>query len=92
MSESAQITAVLIGLAILTPLLVALRHLGRTRYPTTDAYAGFRTDAHPGTGELLLLDCEGHCDGDTAHETDSDGTATCVLCATTRRIPAPDAA
>jgi hypothetical protein len=89
MSESAQITAVLIGLAALGVVVTAGRTVGRSR-PGTEPYAGFRTDAR--TGQLLLLACEGHCDGDVAHETDGDGTATCVLCGTTRPVPAPDPA
>lgn len=89
MSESAQIAAILIGLAALGVVVTAGRTAGR-RGPGAEPYTGLRTDAR--TGELLLLACEGHCDGDVAHEIDGDGTATCVLCGTTRPVPAPDRA
>jgi hypothetical protein len=83
--------AVLLGCtaaAVLIGALIAARH---TRYQgrAPEPYAGFRTGAR--SGELLLLECEGHCDGASAHETDGD-EATCVLCGATRQVPAPDPA
>ncbi|WP_200302276.1 hypothetical protein [Streptomyces adelaidensis] len=79
MSESAQIAAVLIVLAVLTPVLVTLRHMGVPSYPADASYAGFHDDP-----ARVLLDCEGHCPGTTAHEITGDEVATCVLCGTHR--------
>ncbi len=33
------------------------------------------------------LECEGLCEGATAHEPDGDGTATCSTCGTPRAVP-----
>lgn len=77
--------------AVVIGALIFARHAhyqGRTPEP----YAGFRTGARADAGELVLLECEGHCDGACGHETAGDGTATCVLCGTARRLPAPDPA
>ena len=81
----------LLGLALGVACIAVLVSLRRRRYrgPFADPYAGFREAAH--TGKRLHLECEGHCDGDSAHGTHGD-EATCVLCGTTRRIPQPDAA
>ena len=87
MSESAQITAVLLGLALMLVAVVASRTVGRGRYrgPDPEPYAGFREGNRPlRGGHLVLLACEGHCPGDSTHETDGDGGATCVLCGTHR--------
>lgn len=82
----------LLGLALGVACIAVLVSLRRRRYrgPFADPYAGFREAAHTGS-EFLQLECKGHCPGDTAHETHGD-EATRVLCATTRRIPEPDAA
>ncbi|TQE35450.1 hypothetical protein [Streptomyces ipomoeae] len=85
MSESAQIAAFLIGLAVLTPVLVTLRHTGRSRYPADASYATFH-DGRP----AVLLDCEGLCEGPTEHEHAGDGTATCITCGTPRPAYVPD--
>lgn len=87
------IAVVLLGLALglaIIAVLVSVR--GRRRYqgPDPEPYTGFREAAHAG-GKRLQLECEGHCDGDSAHETHGD-EATCVLCGTTRLVPAPDLA
>jgi hypothetical protein len=90
MSESAQITTVLIGLALALAAVVAGRTVRRDRYPArpTPPYARFR---EPAPGEQLLA-CEGRCEGVTPHETDGEDTATCVTCGTPRQVLAPDAA
>lgn len=87
MSESVQITDVLLGLAVGVAFIAALTALRRGRYrgPDPEPYAGFREGNRPlRGGQLVLLPCEGHCPGDCAHETDGDGGATCVLCGTHR--------
>ncbi|MFU0241695.1 hypothetical protein ACKI1J_38895 [Streptomyces scabiei] len=92
------IAAALLGAALLAVAFIAGRHVarrrGRGRYQgrTPEPYAGFRTGAHTGTGELRWLECHGHCPGTTTHETAGDGEATCVLCGTVRLVPAPDVA
>jgi hypothetical protein len=78
-----------IGAAVIRALILARRR--RYQGPASDPYAGFRTGAYVAEQLLLLLDCEGHCDGATAHEVEGDD-ATCVLCGATRQIPAPDPA
>ena len=82
----------LLGLALGLAIIAVLVSLRGSRYqgPASEPYAGFREAAHTGS-EFLQLECKGHCPGDTAHETHGD-EATCVLCSTTRLIPAPDAA
>jgi hypothetical protein len=89
-SESVQITAVLLGLALgggFITVLIALRR-GRYRGPAPEPYAGFRDgNGRLGGGQLVLLPCEGHCPGDTTHETDGAGGATCRLCVTPRSVP-----
>lgn len=86
---SVHIAAALLGAAAAVAFIAALVALRRSRYqgPFAEPYAGFRT----GTGEFPRLACEGHCDGTTAHEVAGD-EATCVLCGTTRQVPAPDPA
>lgn len=87
----AAIAAALLGPVLGLAIIAVLVGLRGSRYQgrASDPYAGFRESAH--TGKRLRLECEGHCDGDSAHETDGD-EATCVLCGTTRRVPQPDAA
>lgn len=83
----------LLGLALGLAIIAVLVSLRGSRYqgPASEPYAGLRESAHIGS-EFLQLECKGHCPGDTAHETDGGDQATCVLCSTTRLIPAPDAA
>lgn len=84
---------VVLGCAAGAVVIGALVFARRPRYqgPHADPYAGFRSgNGH--TGQLLLLDCEGHCDGSTAHQTDDEDGATCVLCGTPRPIPVHDEA
>ncbi|QFR00747.1 hypothetical protein F9278_36340 [Streptomyces phaeolivaceus] len=88
----AHIAVFLGGLAIATAFIGGLVLARRPRYQGPEPYAGFRTGARADSGSLVLLACEGHCDGDTAHETDGEDTATCVLCGTPRPVPAPDPA
>lgn len=90
---SLHIAAVLAGAAFVG-LIITGRLIARSRYQprASEPYAGFQTAAHTDTGEFLQLACEGHCPGTTAHEVTGDDGATCVLCSTPRRIPAPDAA
>jgi hypothetical protein len=89
MSESAQIAVILIGLAVLTLVLVSLRHTGPQPAPDDVPYATFHRDGSP---RVLLTDCEGPCEGATAHEDDGTGTATCVTCGTPRTGLVPDQA
>ncbi|MEV4858955.1 hypothetical protein [Streptomyces ossamyceticus] len=88
MSESVQITDVLLGLAVgvaVIAALTALRRRGRYQGPDPEPYAGFRQgNGRVGGGRLVVLPCEGHCPGDSTHETDGDDGATCVLCGTHR--------
>lgn len=77
-----------IGAAVIRALILARR---RSQASASDPYAGFRARAYVAEQLLLLMDCEGHCDGATAHEVEGDD-ATCVLCGTARQIPAPDPA
>ncbi|MBP5890619.1 hypothetical protein [Streptomyces scabiei] len=89
---SLHIAAALLGGALAATFVWALsvvrrRYQGRTPEP----YAGYRTGAHTGTGELRWLECKGDCPGTTTHETAGDGEATCVQCGTPRMVPAPDA-
>ncbi|MDX3033018.1 hypothetical protein [Streptomyces scabiei] len=89
---SLHIAAFLLGGALLAAAATGLRSLRRRRYqgPASEPYAGFQTGAR--TGELLWLECHGHCPGTTTHEAAGDGEATCRLCGTARLVPAPDAA
>ncbi|MDX2552578.1 hypothetical protein ACKI1J_42865 [Streptomyces scabiei] len=90
---SLHIAAALGGAALLAAATAALRSLRRRRYQgpaSEEPYAGFQTGAR--TGELLWLECHGHCPGTTTHEAAGDGEATCRLCGTARLVPAPDAA
>lgn len=89
----AHIAAFLLGAAAAAAFIATLVRLRRRRYqgPHTEPYAGFREAAHTSV-EFLELECQGHCPGATAHETDGGDEATCVLCGTTRRIPETDAA
>ena len=84
MNESAQIAAVLIGLAFAIPVLVALRHTGAPDHAAGSSYATFHDGPAP-----LFLDCEGPCQGATAHEADGDGGATCITCGTSRPAAEP---
>lgn len=90
-----QIAGGLLGAALAVAFIVALHGLRRRRYqgpPSEEPYAGFRTGARTGPGELRWLECHGHCPGTTTHEAAGDGEATCVLCGTVRLVPAPDPA
>ncbi|MFD9107171.1 hypothetical protein [Streptomyces bottropensis] len=94
LTDASLFIAVVLGCAaaaIVIGFLIFARH-ARYRGPVSDPYAGFRTGAHTGTGELRWLECKGHCPGTTTHETAGDGDATCVLCGTPRLVPAPDPA
>ncbi|MDX3629020.1 hypothetical protein PV728_01585 [Streptomyces europaeiscabiei] len=90
---SLHIAATLAGAAFVV-MIIAGRHIARRRYqgPASDPYDGFQAAARSGTDELLRLDCQGHCPGETTHEADGDGNAACFWCGTTRPIPAPDEA
>jgi len=90
MNESAQIAAVLLGLALGGGFITALIALRRAHYqaPDREPYAGFRDgNGHLDGGQLVLLPCEGDCPGTRAHETDGEGGATCALCGTHRSVP-----
>ncbi|MFI0528517.1 hypothetical protein ACH3XX_00535 [Streptomyces scabiei] len=87
---SLHIAATLLGFGLAAAFIWALSVLRRRyRGRTTEPYAGFQTGAR--TGELLWLECHGHCPGTTTHEAAGDGEATCRLCGTARLVPAPDA-
>lgn len=81
-----QIAGGLLGAALAVAFIVALHGLRRRRYqgPFSEPYAGFQTGAHAEAGEQMWLECEGHCDGTTTHESNGDESATCVLCGTAR--------
>ncbi|MEH0426600.1 hypothetical protein QBB34_09755 [Streptomyces stelliscabiei] len=82
---SLHIAVFLGGMAIAAAVIWALKTVRRV-YPAQDIYAGFQAGARGGA--RLQLRCEGdHCIGDTEHEADGDGGATCVLCGTTRPAP-----
>ncbi|WP_060879982.1 hypothetical protein [Streptomyces scabiei] len=87
---SLHIAAALLGGALAAAFIWALSVL-RRRYQgrSPEPYSGFQAGAR--TGELLWLECHGHCPGSTTHEAAGDGEATCRLCGTARLVPAPDA-
>ncbi|GAQ61923.1 hypothetical protein [Streptomyces scabiei] len=89
---SLDIAAALLGGAAFVLAIIVGRRIARRRYQgrSPEPYAGFQTGAR--TGELLWLECHGHCPGTTTHEAAGDGEATCRLCGTARLVPAPDPA